>query len=158
MKLYTLRYEHFLPVAIEKAWDYFSSPHNLAEITPAEMKFEVISDYLADQKMYPGILIAYKVTPLFGIRLNWVTEITHVKEMEYFIDEQRFGPFSIWHHEHHFKEVSGGVLMSDILHYGVPAGFLGRIANAITVKKQVKAIFSFREKKISELIANGSLS
>ena len=101
--------------------------------------------------MYEGMIITYKITPLFGIKMNWMTEITHVKEGEYFVDEQRFGPYAMWHHEHHFKTIKGGVQMNDILTYAIPYGPIGRLSNSILVGKQVKKIFSYREKAIDEL-------
>nr|WP_221269442.1 SRPBCC family protein [Mucilaginibacter sp. X5P1] len=134
-----------------EAWNFFSSPFNLAKITPPQMKFMVTSDYDENTKMYPGMIITYKITPLLGIKMNWMTEITHVKENEYFVDEQRFGPYALWHHQHHFKEVKGGVLMTDILHYAIPYGVFGRFANDILVKKQIKNIFAYRKQEIIKL-------
>ena len=101
--------------------------------------------------MYPGMFISYKVSPFLGIKLNWVTEITHVREKLFFVDEQRRGPYNIGHHEHHFREVEGGVEMHDILHYQVPLGILGTLADHLFVKNKVRGIFSFREKRIREL-------
>jgi ligand-binding SRPBCC domain-containing protein len=101
--------------------------------------------------MYAGMIITYKISPLLGIKMNWMTEITHVKDGEYFVDEQRFGPYALWHHQHHFKEIKGGVLMSDILDYAIPYGAIGRLANAVFVQKQVKKIFAYREKAIVDL-------
>jgi len=97
------------------------------------------------------MIITYKIAPLFGIKMNWMTEITHVKEGEYFVDEQRFGPYALWHHQHHFKEIKGGVLMTDILNYAIPHGPIGRLANAILVEKQVKQIFEYRVKAVEKL-------
>jgi ligand-binding SRPBCC domain-containing protein len=151
MKTYTVNFEQKLPISLEEAWAFFSSPLNLAKITPKSMAFVITSDYSAQTKMYQGMIITYKVSPLLGIKLDWMTEITHVKEGAYFIDEQRFGPFKFWHHEHHFKAIEGGVLMTDKLIYGIPFGIFGQIANAITVSKQTKEIFSFREKAVEEL-------
>jgi ligand-binding SRPBCC domain-containing protein len=151
VKTYTLKTEQAVPINLEQAWDFFSSPLNLAKITPKEMNFVVTSDYTADTKMYPGMIITYIVSPVLGIKMNWMTEITHVKEGEYFVDEQRFGPYALWHHQHHFKSIPGGVLMSDILNYAIPYGILGRLANTILVEKQIKKIFSYREKAIKEL-------
>ena len=111
MKFYSLISEQQLPISLAEAWDFFSSPLNLAKITPKEMQFVVTSDYTAATKMYDGMLITYAITPVLGIKMNWMTEITHVKDGEYFIDEQRFGPYALWHHEHHFKEIKGGVLI-----------------------------------------------
>jgi len=114
------------------------------------MNFVVTSEY-QDGKMYPGMIITYKVSPLFGIKMNWMTEITHVKEKEYFVDEQRFGPYAMWHHQHHFKEVKGGVLMTDLLNYAIPYGFIGRIVNSIIVADKIKKVFDYREGVIEHL-------
>ncbi len=114
------------------------------------MGFHIMSDLDSD-KMYSGQIIAYKVSPVAGIKMNWVTEITHVKEKEYFVDEQRFGPYSLWHHKHFIKAIPGGVEMTDIVDYKIPFGFLGDIANALMVKKQLKEIFDYRFKKVEEI-------
>jgi ligand-binding SRPBCC domain-containing protein len=151
VKTYSLRTEQAMPISLDKAWDFFSSPTNLSKITPPEMNFLVTSDNNPDTKMYPGMIITYIVSPVLGIKLNWMTEITHVKEKEYFVDEQRFGPYALWHHQHHFKEVKGGVLMVDQLNYAIPYGFIGRIANRLLVEKKVKEIFEFRRKAIEQL-------
>lgn len=94
--------------------------------------------------MYEGMMIEYYVRPLLGIKIYWLTEITHVRELEYFVDEQRKGPYTLWHHEHHIKESAAGVLMTDIVHYIPPLGFLGRLANELIIRKQLKEIFSYR--------------
>ncbi|MCG7858958.1 SRPBCC family protein, partial [Flavihumibacter sediminis] len=107
-------------------------------------------------KMYPGQIIEYTVKPLFGIPLYWMTEITHVEEGKYFVDEQRFGPYSLWHHQHHFREVPGGVEMTDIVHYKIPLWILGDIANALFVRKQLQGIFDYRFKKVNELFPSGT--
>jgi ligand-binding SRPBCC domain-containing protein len=151
MKTYQLKFEQKLPISLEQAWDFFSSPLNLAKITPDHMGFIITSDFKEGQKMYPGMIITYKVSPLLGIKLNWMTEITHVQEGKYFVDEQRFGPYALWHHQHHFEEIKGGVLMADIINYAIPYGFIGRIANSILVENEVRGIFDYREKKVEEL-------
>src|ERR1700744_6078368 len=115
------------------------------------MKFDVTSDYNEHTKMYPGMIITYKISPLPGIKMNWMTEITHVKEKEYFIDEQRFGPYALWHHQHHFKVVKGGVLINDILNYAIPYGFIGRFANSVFVGKKIRQIFAYRTEAIKKL-------
>lgn len=115
------------------------------------MAFTVTSTIDPTQKMYPGMIITYKVSPLKGIKLDWMTEITQVDEENYFIDEQRFGPYKFWHHQHHFKAIAGGTEMTDILTYGLPMGILGRIANHIYVANKLQEIFEFRRKKVSEL-------
>jgi len=139
----------FVPSSLDVVWEFFSSPSNLSKITPPEMGFTITSP--VQPEMYPGMFITYKVSPAFGIKLNWVTEITQIRKHEFFIDEQRRGPYSIWHHEHHFKAVEGGVEMRDILYYRVPFGFIGKLVNYVFVKKKVKQIFTFREQRIKEL-------
>lgn len=151
MKTYHLEYEQNLPISLAEAWDFFSSPLNLAKICPKEMNFKVTSNYKEDTKMYAGMIITYHVSPVFGIKMNWMTEITHVKEHQYFVDEQRFGPYALWHHQHHFTEIPGGVHMHDILDYAIPYSVVGRIANAVLVNKEVKKIFAYRKKSVEEL-------
>ena len=154
MKTYLLKAEQAIPISLKEAWDFFSSLSNLAKITPKEMDFLVTSEYGSDAKIYPGMIITYKVSPIFGIKMDWMTEITHVKEGEYFVDEQRFGPYALWHHQHHFKIMDGGVLMTDILNYAIPYGIIGRWANAILVKNEIDKVFSFREKAIKDLFGS----
>lgn len=150
MKIYTKKYKTIIPINIDEAWDFFSSPKNLAKITPEHMGFDITSEFNGE-KMYPGQLITYKVSPIFGLKMNWCTEITHVVEKQYFVDEQRFGPYSMWHHQHHFKAIDGGVEMTDIIDYAIPFGILGRAMNSVLISNEVENIFSFREKKIREL-------
>ena len=145
-----LKYEQKIPSSLDRVWDYFSSPMNLKEITPAYMNFLVTSSAFRE-KMYPGMMITYKVSPLLGIRLDWCTEITQVNHLTYFVDEQREGPYTIWHHQHHFEEIEGGVLMTDIIHYKIPFGVLGNLANRLFIKRQLRSIFEFRIKKVNEL-------
>ncbi len=139
-----------LPIDLKTAWDFFSSPENLKVITPQYMGFEVTSEY-REKMMYPGMIITYKVTPLFNVAMNWATEITHVKEPYYFVDEQRFGPYKFWHHQHKFSEIEGGIEMYDILHYKVGFGFIGKAANSLLVKNKLKDIFDFRYMKLEEI-------
>jgi len=152
-KLYRLIYKQNIPASVEKVWNFMSSPHNLKLITPPHMGFNIIGE-MDSEKMYPGQIIAYKLSPISGIKITWVTEITHVKDNEYFVDEQRFGPYSFWHHKHIIKPIKNGVEMTDIIDYKIPFGFLGDIANAIFVKKQVQAIFDYRFKKVIEIFGN----
>lgn len=151
MKAYHLAFSQQLPVSLKEAWDFFSSPLNLAKITPAEMAFTVTSGLKENQKMYPGMIITYKITPVLGIKLDWMTEITQVKAEDYFIDEQRFGPYKFWHHQHHFSTIAGGVQMDDILTYGLPFGIIGQAANALLVANKLQEIFSFRKQKVTEI-------
>jgi ligand-binding SRPBCC domain-containing protein len=147
-KVYSFHLVQNLPINLQEAWKFFSEPGNLKDITPETMGFVVRSEQ--QEKMYPGQIIEYTVKPLFRIPVYWMTEITHVVEEEFFVDEQRFGPYSFWHHQHHFKEIKGGVEMTDIVHYKIPYWFLGDIANALFVKQQLKTIFDFRYKTIEE--------
>ena len=134
---------------MEEAWDFLSNPANLSVITPPHMGFKILSG--ADRPMFPGQIIQYKVSPFKGITTHWVTEITHVKEGEYFVDEQRFGPYALWHHKHFISPVEQGVLMEDLIDYKLPFGWLGRLAHPILVKKQLERIFTYREAKLNEL-------
>ncbi|MEZ4779229.1 MAG: SRPBCC family protein [Flavobacteriaceae bacterium] len=149
MKIYTLSTKQFLPISIEVAWDFLSNPKNLQTITPDYMGFQIVSG--ADRKMYPGQIIQYLVTPVFGIKTKWVTEITHVNEGRYFVDEQRFGPYALWHHKHFLKAVDGGVEMEDIIDYKLPFGLLGQLFQPILVKPKLEEIFSYRKEKLSAL-------
>lgn len=144
-----LTFEQFLPISLEEAWTFFSSPKNLNLITPPELEFRIL-DELPDQ-MYQGMMIRYKIKPMLNIPLNWVTEITMIQDHQFFIDEQRIGPYKVWHHEHHFKAVDGGVLMTDKLYYDIGLGFIGTLASRLWVDKQVKSIFEFRSNKLIDL-------
>jgi ligand-binding SRPBCC domain-containing protein len=149
MALKTLKTTLLLPITPEQAWTFFSSPRNLNEITPADMTFHITSEI--PDEMYEGLFITYKLKPFLNIPVSWVTEITHIKNQSYFIDEQRVGPYRIWHHEHHFREVPGGVEMKDILHYDVGKSIFGWMASKLFVDQRVKEIFEFREKKLREI-------
>ena len=140
--------QQWLPISLDEAWDFFSIPKNLNEITPEDMVFEIKSD--VPEKMYPGMFIMYSIRPMFNIPMKWVTEITHVSDRKFFVDEQRVGPYHIWHHEHHFEEKDGGVLMTDILHYNVGMSFLGWIASKLFVDKKVQGIFDYRYKILEQ--------
>nr|WP_322625830.1 SRPBCC family protein [uncultured Flavobacterium sp.] len=147
--IYTLHRTQKLPIPVSEAWDFFSAPSNLAVITPDSMGFVTLSG--DERKMFAGQVIIYTITPLFGIKLQWVTEITHVQEGAFFVDEQRFGPYAFWHHKHFFKEIDGGTEMEDIIHYKVPMGFLGRLVHPFLVKPKLEEIFAYRQKKLVEL-------
>ena len=143
MAFYQLIRTQKLPVSTSEIWDFISSPLNLKEITPPYMGF-AITGISGNGKMYEGMIISYRVSPVAGIKTNWVTEITHVKEGSYFVDEQRIGPYAMWHHEHRLEPVEGGVLMTDIVTYQPPLGFIGALANSIFIKKQLQRIFDYR--------------
>jgi len=144
-----LKQEQFLPITLDEAWHFFATPKNLNEVTPDDMVFEIRSE-LPDT-MYEGLLIHYRLKPMLNIPVNWSTEITHIKEKVYFVDEQRQGPYKIWHHEHHFKVVSGGVVMTDILHYDIGKSVFGWLAGKIFVDRKVNAIFDYRHKALEDM-------
>ncbi len=147
--MYQLKRTQFVKTDLATCWDFFSSPNNLNKITPKEMGFDVLTEGV--ENMYEGLMIEYKVRPLLNIPLRWITEITHVKYQQYFVDEQRKGPYKIWHHEHHFKEVQGGVEMTDIVSYELPFGILGKMVHPLVVKKKLDQIFAYRFKIVDEL-------
>ena len=150
MPLYTLETTQKIPASIGEVWDFISSPKNLKKITPEYMGFEVTTENLPE-KMYPGMIISYKVRPFLGIKMTWVTEISQVKELEFFTDEQRIGPYKFWHHQHHISALDGGVLMRDIVNYAPPFGFLGGFVNVLFIRKQLSEIFDFRKRKLEEI-------
>ena len=150
MAFYQLHREQIIPSTIDKVWEFISSPANLKIITPDYMGFDIITPDL-NKKMYPGMIISYKVSPLLGIKMTWVTEITHIVEKEYFIDEQRIGPYAIWHHEHKIELCDQGVMMSDIVSYKPPFWFLGVIANRIFIRRQLNEIFDYRKSALEKI-------
>ncbi len=148
--IYTLESHQELNISIEEAWKYFSSPVNLSAITPPKMKFMITSKL--EEKVYKGQIITYKVCPIPYIKTNWVTEITEVKENSFFIDEQRFGPYAMWHHEHFFERLpNGNTLIKDKVSYKIPFGFLGHLAQKLFIKRQLNQIFQFRSKILNKL-------
>lgn len=148
MTLHTLEQEQLLPIGIEEAWEFFSSPANLNEITPADLGFEITS--LPEPRMYDGQIITYRVRIAPLIHLPWVTEIKCVDEGRSFIDEQRFGPYKFWHHRHTFEATPGGTLMRDKIHYALPFGPLGTIAHALFVRRKLQWIFRYRKQILTE--------
>ena len=150
MKLYQLKTSQKLPISSETAWKFFSNPVNLSKITPPWLNFEVRTEL--PEKMYAGMIITYFVRPLLNIPQTWVTEITHVSELSYFVDEQRFGPYKMWHHQHIFTIAEdGGVLMEDIVSYVVPFGFLGQIVNSLIISKKINEIFNYRKEVLMKM-------
>ncbi|MFL2634042.1 MAG: cell division inhibitor [Candidatus Marisimplicoccus sp.] len=146
MKIFKLKYSQKLPISLNEAWDFLSSPSNLELITPKSMDFN-ITDY-DKKKAYPGQIIQYTVKPLFGMKINWVTEITQVQDKEFFVDEQRFGPYSFWHHKHFIKEIENGVLMEDVIHYKIPLGPIGVLLNFLFINSKLKSIFKYRKQEL----------
>jgi len=147
MAFYQFQKQQKISTTIDEIWDFISSPANLKEITPDYMGFDITTKNLPD-KMYAGMVISHEVSPLLGIKTTWVTEITHIIEKKYFVDEQRVGPYSLWHHQHIIEPIEDGVLMTDIVSYQPPFGFLGAIANALIIKNKLNEIFDFRTKAI----------
>jgi len=148
-QIYQLSAKINLPISVNEAWDFLSNPDNLKIITPDYMGFNIIST--GGREMFPGQIISYKVSPLLGLKLNWVTEITHVKDMIYFVDEQRIGPYALWHHKHFVKEIDGGTEMIDIVHYQLPFPLLANRFHGLLVKPKLKEIFNYRTNKLIEL-------
>jgi len=149
MAFFQLTKKQFVPASIDEVWDFISSPVNLKEITPEHMGFDITSKDLPE-KMYAGMIISYKVRPLLGIPMTWVTEITHVEDKRYFVDEQRVGPYAMWHHQHLIEPHENGVMMTDIVSYKPPLGFLGSIANSLMIRRQLEGIFAYREKALKK--------
>lgn len=144
MAFYQKYQEQIIPTSLDELWDFISSPKNLKEITPDYMGFDITSKN-TPEKMYPGLIISYIVKPIAGIKTTWVTEITQVKDKAYFVDEQRIGPYKLWHHQHILEPLDNGtILMKDIVSYSPPMGFLGAIANTLMIKKKLNEIFAYR--------------
>ena len=150
MSVHQLKIIQRIPVSLDTAWDFFSHPKNLDKLTPEHLRLKYTNELFGDE-MYPGQVITYKVKPVLGIPLFWMTEITHVREKQFFVDEQRFGPYSFWHHQHHFKSIDGGVEMTDLIHYKVPGWLLGDLANKLFIRQQLENIFKFRYQRVEDL-------
>ena len=143
MKTHILKKEQFLPISIEEAWAFFSTPKNLAKITPKEMGFIIKSD-LADEEIYEGMKIEYTVKPVLGIPLKWITRIGKTESPFFFTDVQEKGPYKLWEHTHIFEEKDNGVLVKDEVKYQLPFGLFGDIAHSLFVKNKLKSIFNYR--------------
>lgn len=154
MAFYQIHREQILNTSIDELWDFISSPHNLKRITPDYMGFEICSKDLAD-KIYGGMIICYNVRPLLGIKTRWVTEITHVRNKAYFVDEQRVGPYSLWHHQHIIEQQGDKVIMKDIVSYKPPFGFLGSLANKLIIQNKLNMIFDYRSQILEKLFPSG---
>lgn len=147
MAFYQFKRTQTIQASVEEIWDFISNPENLKHITPESMGFDIMSADLPE-KMYAGMIISYRVSPLLGIPTTWVTEITHVKHGQYFVDEQRVGPYKMWHHQHIIEPTAGGVKMTDVVSYQPPFGFIGAVANQIIIKRKLNQIFDYRSKMI----------
>lgn len=154
--VHTLQQEQFVPASMDQIWAYFSTPANLNEMTPPDMDFQILSG--ADEPMYAGQVIRYKVAILPGLRVTWVTQITHVEERVRFIDEQRIGPYRLWIHEHRFRAGDGGVWMTDRVTYALPFGPLGELAHVLFVRPRLRYIFDYRRSRVAELFGDGDVN
>ena len=150
MGFYQFKRSQKLPASIDQIWEFISAPSNLKKITPEGMGFQITSSG-SDQPMYEGMIISYKVRPMLNINTLWVTEITHVQPKIYFVDEQRVGPYKMWHHEHQLEEIDGGVIMTDIVSYQPPFGMIGSLANTLIIRKKLNEIFNYREIVLEEI-------
>ena len=147
--IHYLTREQIIPATLEQVWDYFSDPRNLDEMTPPDMRFRILTAPLP--RMYEGQIVEYRVEFVRGLPALWLTEIAHVREPRYFVDEQRIGPYRFWYHEHKFEPVAGGTHMSDQVTYSIGFGPLGDLLNAIWIGRRLKRIFDFRAEKIRQL-------
>jgi ligand-binding SRPBCC domain-containing protein len=151
--IHTLNAQQDLPCSLEQAWDFFSNPRNLARITPPEIGFEITTPDLPE-RIYPGMMIQYRVRPLLGIPMTWLSEITFLEHQRYFIDEQRIGPYAIWHHEHGFRaKADGTVTLEDRITYTLPFSPLGDIVHPWLVRPQLQRIFAYRKEITEQLFA-----
>lgn len=153
--MYKLFYSQKLPIDQEKAWDFFSSPDNLEKITPSSLAFTKIYHH-ANKNVYDGQILVYTISPFWKIELEWVTEIIAVQKPTYFVDEQKFGPYAFWHHEHWFSPIPGGVLVEDVIYYKMPFGLIGRLLNHIKIRKDLEMIFSYRHETLEKLFGSYS--
>lgn len=142
MKIYRIHRRQWLPIDLDTAWDYFWTPRNLEAMTPSFLRFRITSPL--PQRIYAGLIITYRISAVAGIPMTWVTEITHVDEPRSFVDEQRIGPFRLWHHRHGFRAVDGGIEMEDTVHYVMPWGCLGRLVHRAFISRRLERIFDFR--------------
>ncbi|MEZ4969573.1 MAG: SRPBCC family protein [Flavobacteriaceae bacterium] len=150
MGFYQFKKTQEINAGLDEVWKFISDPTNLKRITPDYMGFDITSKHIPS-KMYAGMIICYKVSPLFGIKTTWITEITHLKENSYFVDEQRVGPYKIWHHQHMIQPTEKGTLMTDIVSYQPPLGLLGTVANSLIIKRKLNEIFHYRTKALDEI-------
>ena len=148
MATFQFKRSQLVNAPVKEVWDFMSSPSNLKEITPDHMGFDITSSDIP-KKMYPGLIITYKVKPVLGIKMNWVTEIKNVVDQQFFVDEQRVGPYTMWHHQHHIEAHGNNTMMHDIITYIPPIGFLGRIANTLFIRKNLVDIFEYRKEALT---------
>lgn len=149
MSIFTIKREQFLPITIEESWDFFSDPNNLKLITPPSLGLKIKSEI--EKELYEGMIITYDVTPFRGFTTTWVTEITHINKPYYFIDEQRIGPYRLWHHQHFFSENDKGIIAKDLINYALPYGLLGNLLNSIYIRNNLDTIFNYRNEALNKI-------
>ena len=149
MKLYDLIRTQHLPITLDQAWQFFTDPYNLLKITPEWLDFRIVSG--SGSRLYPGMIISFRVTPVFRLNYLWVTEITQVNAPHFFVDEMRFGPYRFWHHQHRFTANADGVAVEDIIHYAIKGGPVGQFLNRVMVRPQLNEIFAFRSRTLETL-------
>ena len=150
--IYALKVKQNIDRPIEDIWNFFATPKNLNELTPKDMKFEILSG--KSDRFFEGKIISYTVNPFKFFNIKWVTEITHITKNKLFIDEQRFGPYSFWHHKHFIKEIKGGVLMEDVIHYKLPLGPLGKLLNSLFINSKLNSIFKYRQLELIKIFGD----
>lgn len=149
MKIYTFSQKQKVPISLNQAWEFLSNSDNLSIMTPSYMNFKKISN--DNRPLYSGQIIQYSVTPILGIPVKWVSEITQLKKNDYFVDIQLYGPYNMWHHKHFVKEIEGGVEIEDLIDYKIPLGIIGQLMHPFLVKPKLKEAFEFRKNKLIEL-------
>ena len=154
MGIYRLKKSQHLAITLDEAWSFFSDPGNLRKITPPGLGLEITSEI--SDTIYEGMIITYNVKPLPYFKTTWVTEITHINRPYHFIDEQRVGPYNLWHHQHFFSETGNGVLMEDLVHYSVPYGYLGDLLNNLYINRNLDYIFNYRFEKLDKIFSNNN--
>ena len=155
MAIYTFARTQVVALPLEQCWRFFSDPRNLARITPPDLRFIVRSEL--PEEIHAGLMIRYTVSPLWSIPMTWLTEITQVQKPHYFVDEQRIGPYRIWHHEHFFRALeNGGTEVRDLVHYVPPFGPLGALVEPFLIRPQLERIFDFREQQLTAIAATGA--
>lgn len=156
MSMHRIEATQVLPITIEEAWRFFADPRNLVRITPPDMHFRITS--LVPERIYAGLIVTYTLRPLLGLPLPWVTEITHIEEGKRFVDEQRMGPYRLWHHEHELTSVPGGVELRDVVHYALPFGPLDDVVHALGIGRRVRRIFDYRREVLSARFGGAAVS
>jgi ligand-binding SRPBCC domain-containing protein len=155
MAVHKLVSELYIPASVPLVWAFFCAPSNLQCLTPHYMKMRVTSGELP-AVIYAGQIITYKVSPLLGVPISWTTEITHVEPGRRFVDDQRRGPFKLWHHQHLFEPHGSGTSMIDIVHYEIPLWIAGEIAHRLFVRRQIEEIFEYRRRMIEQCFPRGT--